>query len=115
MKSLMTFLSLFTSLSTLICCALPALFVVLGLGASFAGLVANIPGLIWISEHKLWVFTFGGLMLLAGGLLQYKNRLNVCPINEMGQACRQTRDWSRPIYFVSLTLYLVGFSFSYLL
>ena len=40
------FLSLFASSSTLICCALPAMFVALGAGASFAALVTNFPFLI---------------------------------------------------------------------
>jgi len=35
-------LSLFTSLWTLLCCALPALFVLLGLGSSVAWVVSSV-------------------------------------------------------------------------
>ena len=63
-------LSLMASTSTLLCCALPALFVALGAGAALAGLVSAAPWLVWLSAHKALTFgTAGGLLLLAGGLL----------------------------------------------
>ena len=54
-------ISLFTSGSTLICCALPASLVAIGSAATLTSLVSNFPQLIWISEHKLMVF---GLSLI---------------------------------------------------
>lgn len=39
-------LSIATSSSTLICCALPALLVAIGAGATLAGLVTAVPQLI---------------------------------------------------------------------
>ena len=54
------FLSLFASSSTLICCALPSLFVVIGAGASFANLITVFPFLIVLSSfaphlsEELW-------------------------------------------------------------
>jgi len=50
---LVDFLTLFTSASTLICCALPALLVAIGAGSVMAGLVSNVPQLIWLSKHKV--------------------------------------------------------------
>ena len=38
--------ALFTSFGTLICFALPALFVALGMGAAVAGIVSAVPQLI---------------------------------------------------------------------
>src|SRR5271168_779902 len=100
MKRTFAFLSLFTSLSTLLCCALPALFVVLGLGAAFAGLVGNVPQLIWLSENKLWLFGMGAILLVAGGGLQWQARARVCPTDAaLADACSTTRDWSRVTYF----------------
>ena len=58
-----SFLGLFTSMSTLICCALPALLVSLGLGATMVGLVSSVPQLIWISENKVMVFGLSFVML----------------------------------------------------
>src|SRR6267154_1186646 len=101
MKRPLAFLSLFTSLSTVLCCALPALFVVLGFGAAFAGLTSAFPQLVWISEHKIWFFSFGAVFLVMGGLHQLKNRQIDCPPNGLGAACSTTRDWSVWIYFSS--------------
>ena len=116
MKRIVSFFSLFTSLSTILCCALPALFVVLGLGAVFAGLVSAFPQLIWISEHKVSFFIFGGIMLLVAGILQWQSRGTLeCPIDEgTGQACKRTRDWSLWVYCVSLALYGAGTFFAFL-
>ncbi|MGQ2966894.1 MAG: hypothetical protein ACT6QL_13855, partial [Methylophilus sp.] len=49
-------LSLFTSGSTLICCALPATLVAIGSVATLTSLISQFPQLIWISEHKPLVF-----------------------------------------------------------
>ncbi len=115
MNRSLAFLSLFASASTLLCCALPALFVVLGFGAAFAGLVGNVPQLIWLSEHKLWLFGIGGVLLLLAGALQWRARSQSCPVDPtLVQACRTTRDWSAPIYFPSLALYLVGGFFAFI-
>src|SRR5665213_2891670 len=110
----LAFLTLFTSMSTLICCALPALFVTLGMGAAFAGLVTKVPQLIWISEHHLLVFGTGGIFLLVGGLLQWQARKLACPIDpKLAEACKTTRSWSPIVYFVSVAIYLVGAFFAF--
>ena len=112
-KRLISFLSLFTSVSTLVCCALPALFVLLGLGATFAGLVGSIPQLIWISAHKEIFFGFGAVMLIVGGALQWNVRKIACPIDSIqAENCHVTRDWSVWVYFASLAFYAVGAAFS---
>ncbi len=115
MKKITSFLSLFTSLSTIFCCALPAIFVVLGFGAAFAGLVSAIPQLIWISEHKVFIFLFGGVMLISAGLFQWRAKQIFCPVDSLtGTGCEATRDWSLWVYFTSLGLYLVGFLFAFM-
>ena len=52
------FFSLFASTSTLICCALPAIFVAIGAGATFASLVSSFPFLITLSKYKLYITLF---------------------------------------------------------
>jgi hypothetical protein len=109
------YLTLFGSLSTLICCALPALLVSLGLGAVMAGLAGNIPGLIWLSENKLYVFVFAGAMLLFNGLLIWRNRNAPCPIDpKLRDACISGRKLSRNIYFVSLGVFFIGVFFAFI-
>jgi hypothetical protein len=112
----LNYFTLFGSMSTLICCALPSLLVSLGLGAVMAGLASNVPGLIWISEHKLGVFIFAGAMLFANGILLWSNRNSPCPIDpKLRDACIKGRRTSKILYFLSLAVYLTGFSFAYVL
>ena len=53
-------LSLFTSLGTLFCCALPSLFVVLGAGAMLAGILSSAPfnSIIKIQSFIIYYFWF---------------------------------------------------------
>lgn len=82
--------SLFTSFGTLICCALPALLVALGAGAVLAGLVAHVPQLIWLSEHKTALFAVAGAILALVGLVRYATRNAPCPVDPaMAKACAQ--------------------------
>lgn len=107
-------LSLFTSASTLVCCALPALLVTLGMGAALAGLVTAVPQLIWLSEHKTAVFGLAALLLVAGGWMQWNARNAPCPVDPAAaKSCMKLRRNGRIIYFVSLGLYLTGFFFAF--
>ena len=112
---LINYLTLFGSVGTLLCCALPALLVSLGLGAVIAGLASNIPALIWASENKTHMFIFAGLMLAVNGLLIWRNRNAPCPLDpKLRDACITGRKYSRNVYFFSLTVFLIGFFFAYL-
>ncbi|WP_249660913.1 hypothetical protein [Variovorax sp. PCZ-1] len=109
-------LSLFASSSTLICCALPALLVALGAGAALSGLVGAFPQIVWLSEHKVSLFIFAGLMLAASGGLQWVNRNAPCPIDPaLRDACLRTRKVSLRVYWVSVGIYLVGGFFAFVL
>jgi hypothetical protein len=113
-KRAVAFVSLFASVGTLLCCALPALFVLLGLGATFAGLVGTFPQLVWISERKVSLFVLGAILLTIGGALQWRARNLACPTDpELAAKCRTTRDWSFWVYLTSLGLYLVGAAFAF--
>src|SRR6202167_4001180 len=57
-----SFLSLFTSLGTLLCCALPSLLVLFGLGATVASVLSEAPWLVAMSHHKHWVFIVAGVL-----------------------------------------------------
>ena len=107
-------LTLFGSASTLICCALPALFVSLGAGAALIGLTTAIPQLVWLSEHKIGLFAFAAVMLTISGIMQWRNRYAACPADpEAARACLQLRKISISIFFVSVTLFIVGFFFAF--
>jgi len=115
MKRFISFLTLFTSVGTLVCCALPALFLVLGMGAAFAGIIGNVPQLIWFSENKILVFSIGAILLTTGGILQQRAKNLVCPIDpKLGVACKTTRDWSFWAYVISVGIYIIGAGFAFL-
>lgn len=115
-SKLLSYLTLFGSMSTLICCALPALLVSLGLGAVLAGLASDVPGLIWASENKLLLFGFSGVMLAGNGFLIWKNRNAPCPLDpKLREACISGRRITKIVYFISLGLFLIGFGFAYVL
>lgn len=114
MKNVVHTLTLFSSFSTLLCCALPALFVALGAGAALAGIVAQVPQLIWLSEHKIALFVFAGTMLSISGFLRYQSRNAPCPIDPgKAQACKKLRKTSGIVYATSLAIYATGFFFAF--
>jgi len=109
------FLSLFASSSTLVCCALPAVFVALGAGASFAALVSTFPFLITLSQHKIHITFFALVMLLIAGYANYRNYNLPCPADpELGRLCMKTRKRSRVIYYVSASIFIFATLFTYI-
>lgn len=114
-QSIMPMLSLFTSTGTLICCALPALLVTLGMGAALAGLVGAIPWITTISDYKAWVFAGAGIMLALSAWMQWRGRYAPCPVNAaQAKACMRLRKVSCGILIFSIIIYLIGFFFAFL-
>ena len=109
------FLSLFTSGSTLICCALPALLVSIGAGAAMAGLVTTFPQIIWLSTHKVALFMFAALMLAAAGAMQWRAKSLPCPADPaLAAACTRARKWSVRIYLFSVAMFATGVFFAFI-
>jgi hypothetical protein len=117
---MLSYLSLFTSLSTLLCCALPSLLVLVGLGATVASVVSTIPALVFLSHHKNWVFVIAGALIAGNFLYVYvvtpklRARGGACGPDDP-QACQTSSRLSRIILWCSGALYLVGFFSAYLL
>lgn len=109
-------LSLLGSTSTLLCCALPALFVSFGAGASLVGLLSAFPQLIWFSENKELVFIFSGLLIAFSFWMQSRPEAQVCPTDpQLRDACLSTKSWSRKLLWVSLIIYATGILFAFVL
>ncbi|MGH8109494.1 MAG: hypothetical protein ACREO1_12370 [Arenimonas sp.] len=112
----LAFLSLFTSTGTLVCCALPALFVALGAGATLAGIVGNVPGLIWLSENKAQVFGVAAVLLLLAGYGQWHARSLPCPTDpELARACNRIRKIGVWVYGFAVICFAIGAFFAFLL
>ena len=114
------YLSLFTSLGTLLCCALPSLLVLIGLGATVASVVTAAPWLITLSRHKDWTFMVAGLLITANFFYVFlvapklRIRNQTCPVDQPN-ACNTASRMSQWILWVSAGIYLVGCFSAYLL
>lgn len=114
-QTILPALSLFTSFGTLICCALPALFVTLGMGAAVAGLVGAAPWITILAEHKVLLFSIAGGLILLSGWLQWQGRNAPCPADPVkANACTKLRKISTAIWGLSAILYIIGFFFAFL-
>ncbi|MAR77577.1 MAG: hypothetical protein CMD43_01390 [Gammaproteobacteria bacterium] len=109
-------ITLFASSSTLICCALPALFVSIGAGATLASMVNMFPQLIIISEYKIYITIGAVIILLIAGVLIKKSELLPCPVDpELRDICLKTRKRSKTMYYVSVIIFVSASFFTYLL
>lgn len=112
---LFPFINLFTSMGTIVCCALPALLVSIGAGATLAGLVSNFPQLIILSKYKITVFTISGVLIIISGIILWRNRNAPCPTKpEQAQVCMRIRRLNKYIYLLSIVLYVIGFFFAFI-
>ena len=110
------FISLFASSSTLICCALPSVFIVIGAGATFASIISIFPFLVVISKYKVSITLVSLLILVFAGYINYKTYYLPCPADpELGRICLQTRKRSRSIYYLSVILFTFATIFTYLI
>ena len=110
--------SLFTSGGTLICCALPALFVALGAGAVLAGLVKAVPGIVFFSEYKTAMFALAAVMLAISGALQWRQRHAPCPLGlnaQQASDCLRVRRFAGRVWLGSVLIFSVGVLFAFVL
>ena len=110
-----TFLSLFTSFSTLICCALPVLLVTLGMGASLASLISLFPWIIIVSKYKIQIFIFAGFLLLISAYSFWQGKYLPCPSDPVkAKSCSRLRTINLIMLIISTIIYFVGFFFAFL-
>ncbi|HEY6374158.1 MAG TPA: hypothetical protein VIX90_01400, partial [Edaphobacter sp.] len=116
---LLNYFSLFSSFSTLICCALPSVLVLLGMGTTVASLLSAAPWLVSLSRHKIWTFSTAGTLIALSFLVTYliAPRLRqgeVCDANDP-TACGEVSKLSRIILWGSAVIWSCGFFVAYLL
>ena len=111
-SAVLSYFSLFTSLGTLLCCALPSLLVLAGLGASVASLLSAAPWLVSLSHHKSWTFGISGVLIVASFVNTYyvapRLRHRACS-PETPEACDVASRFSKALLWISATIYSVGF------
>jgi len=108
--------ALLASSATLLCCVLPAVLVALGAGAALTGLVAAVPQLVWLSEHKPLVFGVATAFLALSGVALWYGRLLPCPSDpDAARSCRRIRRVSAVLYGLALACFALGATFAFLL
>lgn len=95
--------------STLVCCALPALLVLLGAGSVLATALSWWPGLAVLSEQKTVVFGLASAALLIAGVGLWRSARLPCPLDpQAAQRCRQRRRQAQALYALSCSLFAIG-------
>lgn len=101
------------SIATLLCCALPSLLVLLGLGTTVAAVVSSAPWLVAMSRSKEWVFAAAALLIVFSRLYQ---RWIVPRIAASGAACPPALSRAtRRAWWASVLLYSLAFFVAFLL
>lgn len=119
-SSMLNYLSLFSSFSTLLCCALPSVLVLLGLGATVASVLSAAPWLVSLSRHKSWTFTMSGVLIALSFIVTYAvaPRLRIegaaCDASDPS-ACGEASRLSRVLLWISAVIWCGGFFVAYLL
>jgi len=117
-SAVLSYFSLFTSLSTLLCCALPSLLVLVGLGASVVSMLSFLPWLVELSRHKQWTFLISGTLIGLSFLNSYYvvPRLGTreCSLDDP-TACADASMLSKTLLWVSAGIYGLGFFVAYAL
>jgi mercuric ion transport protein len=117
--ALLNYFSLFSSFSTLICCALPSVLVLLGMGTAVASLLSAAPWLVILSRHKVWTFSIAGTLIAASFVMTYAvaPRLREAESCEADDptTCSEVSKLSRIILWGSALIWSGGFFVAYLL
>jgi hypothetical protein len=114
-ESLLPFFGLFTSISTILCCALPIILVTLGMGAVFASLTASFPFITWLAERSLYLFAIAAILLLIGGYFIFIKPQS-CPADKkLAEMCNKTKKFNKIIWLLSVIILAISFFFKYIL
>ena len=106
--------ALLSSVGTLLCCALPAVLVTVGMGAVVAGLVTTVPGLVMVSQYKVPIFIGAGVCLSLAGYAQWRTRYADCPVDpQQARACQMLRRISWAVLITAIGIYAIGGFFAF--
>ena len=104
----LSWVSLFASTSTWICCALPILLVTMGAGGTLAGMTKLFPFLTTLGAHTDWMFVISGIALAAAAGLAWRSGQR-CPADPvLAQQCQRLQRWNKGILWISAIVWLIG-------
>jgi len=113
--SVTLFLALFTSFSTILCCALPIILVFLGFGSAFAALSSNFMFINIIAEKGSYLFIASLIFLaISAYFIFFKNQS--CPSDKkLANICLKSKIINKYIWFFAIFIWIISFFFKYIL
>ena len=114
-QKLASFLALFTSTGTLLCCALPSAIAVIAGGAAVTSFISTFPWLVPLSRQKEWIFLASGLMIVLSGVLIYRPKGRLACTITGGQGCEVAGRFTKVMFWMSAGIFDVGVFFAYAL
>ena len=109
-------LTAIASISTLLCCALPAFLVFMGAGSLLSVFISFFPQFPMISQYKIEIFTISLIIILFAGVGQMYAKTLPCPTDkDQSLSCSKIRKRSFQLFIASIILYITGFYFAFLI
>lgn len=112
-QNMVNFFALFTSTSTLLCCALPAVIATFAGGAAVGTLLITFPWLIPISHHKEWIFLVSGLLIGMSSILTFRPQSQLACSVTGGKGCEVAGRFTKFLFWGAVAIYGTGIFFSY--
>ncbi len=104
-------LALFTSFSTILCCALPIILVFLGFGSAFAALSSNFIFINIIAEKSAYIFLISLILLsISAYFIFFQNQS--CPSDKkLANICLKSKIINKYIWFFAIFIWIISFLF----
>lgn len=112
-EKVISFLALFTSTGTLLCCALPASLAAIAGGSAVVGLMSTFPWLAPLSQHNGWIFLVAGVLIGFNALVSFRPKAAVACAITGGKGCEVAGSFSRIMLWTSIVVYVIGVFMSY--
>lgn len=110
-----SYLALFTSAGTLLCCALPSAIAAVAGGAAVVSFITAFPWLIPLSRHKDWIFLAAGVVIVLTAVLIYRPKGRIACSITGGRGCDVAGRFSLLMFWLSGGIFIVGVFFAYLI
>ena len=108
-----SFLALFTSTGTLLCCALPAALAALAGGAAISAYLSTFPWVIPLAQYKGWIFLVAGVLIGLNGILTFRPQGKLACAITGGQGCEIAGKFSKVMFWIAVSIYGIGVFMTY--
>jgi len=112
---LSSYLALFTSTGTLLCCALPSLITALAGGSALVSLLGAAPWLMTLSQYSGWIFLGAGMLIAFSAVLVFRPKGKVACSITGGKGCELAGRATKIMLWISIAFFLIGLFFAYAL